>query len=68
MKDAHTELDIAVGRAFGFDAKDDPLKSLLALNQRVSETEIKGEPVQPPGLPTWVNDRDSYVTTDRVKA
>ena len=68
MKDAHADLDNAVRKAFGFDAKDDPLKSLFELNQQASEMEVKGETVQPPGLPAWVNDRDNYVTADRVKS
>lgn len=79
IKDLHHALDKAVAEAYGFTHRleygdgiylKDPnsvLEFLLALNQQVAEKEAKGEPVQGPGLPDWVENKERFVTEDCVK-
>ncbi len=68
LKDAQTALDSAVRKAYGMTASEEPLAFLLALNALVEAAEANGDPVQAPGLPSFVNDREAYVTEDCVKA
>ena len=67
MKAAHATLDEAVRNAYGMTAATDPLAHLLALNAQVATAEANGDPVQAPGLPSFVNDREAYVTEDCIK-
>ena len=48
-------------------ASADPLAFLLELNAQVADAEEIGELVQGSGLPSFINDRDAYVTTDCIK-
>jgi hypothetical protein len=67
LKVAHATLDNAVRHAYGMTAGIDPLAHLLALNAQVATAEANGAPVQGPGLPPLVNDREAYVTEDCIK-
>ncbi len=67
IKDLHEALNKAVLEAYGFNAAEDILSQLLALNLSVAEKEKKGEGVQAPGLPAFVKDKDSYVSKDCVR-
>jgi hypothetical protein len=67
LKDAQAALDSAVRKAYGITASEEPLAFLLALNALVEAAEANGDPVQAPGLPSFVNDREAYVTEDCVK-
>lgn len=66
LRDLHAALDAAVMQAYGFSEDADPLASLLALNEEVSESEAKGRAVQGPGLPASVKDRREFVTKDCI--
>lgn len=67
IKDLHAALDKAVLEAYGFDQQTDLLSQLLDLNFKVAAREAKGEPVQGPGLPSFITDPSPYVTDDCVK-
>jgi hypothetical protein len=68
LKDAHAVLDGAVRSAYGMSAAVDPLAYLLDLNAQVATAEENGDSVQGSGLPSFINDRDAYVSKDCVKA
>ena len=57
----------AVMEAYGFKDKEDILAQLLALNLSIAEKEKKGEKVQPPGLPEFVKNKESFVNEDCVR-
>lgn len=67
IKTLHQQLDNAVIAAYGFDKRKDLLSQLLALNFEVADKELKGEPVQAPGLPDWVEDKEAFVSEDCVR-
>ena len=66
LKDAQASLDKAVRSVYGMSVDAEPLEFLLALNALVAAAEANGEPVQGPGLPTFINDRSDYVTEDCI--
>lgn len=68
LKDAHASLDDAVRAAYRMTGAADPLAFLLALNQEVADKEADGQAIQAPGLPEFINQRDSYVTKDCITA
>ncbi len=51
LRDAHSLLDSAVKKAYGFDAKEDPLLQLLRLNGDVARRVESGASVAAPGIP-----------------
>ena len=65
--DLHASLDKAVTEAYGFNEKEDVLAQLLALNLQVARNEKEGKPVQPPGLPAFVKNKEDYVSGDCVR-
>lgn len=67
LKAAHVTLDDAVRTAYGMTAAEDPLAYLLSLNAQFATAEANGDPVQGPGLPSFVKDREAYVTEDCIK-
>jgi hypothetical protein len=67
LKAPHAALDDAVRKAYGMTAAEDPLAYLLSLNAQVATAEANGDSVQGPGLPSFVKDREAYVTEDCVK-
>ena len=67
LKDAHAALDAAVLAAYGFDAKQDLLAQLLALNVEVAARIERGEPVTAPGIPPGCPAPESLVTEDCIK-
>ena len=67
LKAAHAALDDAVRKAYGMPAATDPLAYLLSLNEQVAKAEANGDPVQGPGLPSFVKNREDYVTEDCIK-
>jgi hypothetical protein len=68
LKDAQVVLDDAVRAAYGMEGEADVLEFLLDLNGWLSEAEEKGEPVRSAGLPDFISDRASFVTTDSLTA
>lgn len=66
LREAHAALDAAVRAAHGVAAGADGLAHLLAHNLALAAREGRGELIAGPGLPAWVDMRDSYVTGDRV--
>lgn len=67
LKVAHANLDEAVCAAYGMPKNADTLAFLLKLNSQVASAEAKGEEVQGPGLPDFIDDKASYVTDDCVR-
>ena len=67
LKQAHAALDKAVRGAYGMSGTVDPLAFLLDLNAEVATSEENGEPVQGSGLPSFINDRNAYVSKDCIK-
>ncbi|MEZ4888394.1 MAG: DNA methyltransferase [Chitinophagales bacterium] len=67
IKTLHQQLDNAVMEAYGFDKRKDVLSQLLELNFNVADKELKGEQVQAPGLPDWVENKAEFVSEDCVK-
>ena len=66
LKDAQATLDSAVRKTYGMEPNEDPLAFLLALNALVAAAEGNGDPVQGPGLPSFVKNRLDYVTADCI--
>jgi hypothetical protein len=66
LKAAHSALDKAVRQAYGMTGTADPLAHLLGLNADVAAKEKHGDPVQGPGLPSFIKDRKNYISTDCV--
>lgn len=66
LKDAHAALDAAVRAAYGMKPDEDAIQFILNLNQRLASEEDDGRPITGPGLPAFINDRDSFVSPDRV--
>ncbi len=67
IRDLHEALDKAVMEAYGFNEDEDLLAQLLALNLQVAQNEKEGKPVQPPGLPEFVKNKEEYISNDCVK-
>ena len=67
LKDAHAALNAAVLAAYGFDAKQDLLAQLLALNLAVAARIERGESVTAPGLPTGFPEPEKLVTEDCIR-
>ncbi|NUI61413.1 class I SAM-dependent DNA methyltransferase [Bacillus amyloliquefaciens] len=65
LRKLHLKLDEAVRKAYKFE-KGDPLVNLLDLNKNLSEKEIKGEDITGPGLPSYVDNTNRFVSTDSV--
>jgi hypothetical protein len=64
LRDAHTSLDDAVRRAYGMSSKDEPLAFLVALNRTVYTGEQAGQPVDRPGLPSFITDPTPFISND----
>lgn len=62
LKDAHTELDHAVRRAYGIKSNDDELAFLLALNHELAERIRSGQTTESPGLPSCISDSTQFIT------
>ena len=67
IKDLQNELDDAVREAYGFNKSKDILQQLLDLNFKVADKELKGEKVQAPGLPDFIENKNEYITIDCVE-
>ena len=65
LRAAHASLDADVCRAYGMGRRDDPLRFLLELNQRVAESERRSDTVQGPGWPATAG--KPMITKDSVK-
>ena len=66
LRDAHAVLDSAVHAAYGMKETEDILAFLLKLNLELADKESKGEPITPPGLPSWVPRPADFVSKDCV--
>lgn len=64
LRDAHSALDAAVLRAYGFSAKRDLLQQLLDLNGQVATLIGSGQPATPPGIPPGYPKPVALVSTD----
>jgi len=68
LKDAQTDLDVAVRAAYGAPDGQDPIEFLLELNQLVTEDEEQGRKVRGPGLPDHLNPKDPrWMSTDCIE-
>ncbi len=68
LRDAHAALDAAVRAAYGMKPDEDILAFLLKLNLELADKESKGEPITPPGLPSFVKTLKEFISTDCVTA
>ena len=68
LRTAHATLDAAVRAAYGMKPDDDILAFLLKLNLELAAQETQGEAITPPGLPAFVPEPQSFVSTDCVHA
>jgi len=68
LRDAQARLDLAVRAAYGMPKDADILAFLLALNQTCAAKEAAGDPITPPGLPLPVEERETFVTNDCIRA
>jgi hypothetical protein len=66
LRAAHATLDTAVRAAYGLKEKEDILTFLLTLNLTLAAQESKGEPITPPGLPSFIPDSQSFISEDCV--
>jgi len=66
LRDAHAALDAAVRAAYGMKENEEILAFLLKLNLELADKESKGEPITPPGLPSWVPRPADFVSNDCV--
>lgn len=66
LRDAHTALDLTVRSAYGIGKDEDPLAFLLRLNLDLAAKEAKGQPITPPGLPTFVPNPKDLVSKDCI--
>lgn len=67
IRNLHEALDKAVMEAYNFTEQEDLLAQLLALNLQVAQNENEGKPVQPPGLPEFIKNKEEYISDDCVK-
>ncbi|MCX7010068.1 MAG: class I SAM-dependent DNA methyltransferase, partial [Kiritimatiellaeota bacterium] len=67
LKAAHAALDAAVLAAYGFEANQDLLAQLLALNQAVAARLARHEPVTAPGVPATYPNPPSLITADCIR-
>jgi hypothetical protein len=67
VKDGHAALDTAVLTAYGFDANQELLAQLLALNQEVATKIEIGSPVTAPCDPHNFPDAKKLVTRDCIQ-
>jgi hypothetical protein len=68
LKVVHAKLDEAARSAYRMPAGVDPLPFLFKLNAAVVDAEKGGKAVEAPGLPSFVNDRQLFVTKDAIIA
>lgn len=64
LKDAINKLDQKVRIAYGMKDSDDVLEFLMSLNEQVVIAENSGKVITRPGLPTFVNNREQYISDD----
>lgn len=67
LKAAHEALDTAVREAYGMSKKTDPLEFLLKLNGQIAAAEKAGEPIEGPGLPSFVSDPKPFINAECIK-
>jgi hypothetical protein len=67
MKVAIETLDAAVRKAYGMKKTADDLTFIFELNQEVAANEAAGKPILGPGLPSYINDRDQFVSADAIQ-
>jgi hypothetical protein len=67
LRDTHAALDTAVRSAYGMKPKDHILAFLLKLNLELADKESRGEPINPPGLPSGYSDPQELVSEDCVR-
>ncbi len=64
LRDAHLRLDEAVWRAYGMQSEEEDLAFLLEVNRTVSAREAAGQPVERPGLPSFLSDSRPFHSDD----
>ena len=67
LKDAQDALDNAVRKAYGMKEGTDYLRFLLDLNGAVAKGGLWSKQILGPGLPPFVTDRDSFISSDCVQ-
>ena len=66
LQSVHADLDKAVRVAYGMSTKAEPLAFLLGLNADVAAAEENGDPVEGPGLPSFIKKRADFISADCV--
>ena len=68
LKDAQERLDKEVRSAYEMSETADALQFLLKLNSKLSAAESAGETIRSAGIPEYIKERESLVSTDCIKA
>jgi hypothetical protein len=68
LKDAQELLDKEVLSAYEMSETSDALQFLLKLNSKLSAAEGAGETTRSAGIPEYLKERESIVSTDCFKA
>jgi hypothetical protein len=66
VSDIQEKLDNAVRSAYGMKNNEDILAFLLNLNQILAQKESDGESIVGPGLPSFIENPEKYITADCV--
>ena len=66
LREAHRKLDEAVRLAYGINKKEDILKFLLHLNQKLYRKEQRGLKITGPGLPLCVKKGGEFISKDCI--
>lgn len=67
LKKLHDGLNDAVAEAYGLVNPKAPLPELLSLNLKLFEEERAGGMIRGPGLPSFINDRDAFNSSDMIE-
>jgi hypothetical protein len=66
LRNVHAALDAAVRAAYGMKEDEEILAFLLKLNLDLAAKESQGEPITPPGLPSFLPNPADFVTEDCI--
>jgi hypothetical protein len=66
LRKAQETLDAAVRKTYGMAPTDEPLAFLLQLNSEAAAREERGESVRGPGLPDFISEPQSFISTDCI--
>lgn len=67
IKDLQQKLDNTVMKAYGINSESDILTTLLSLNHKIEKLESEGMEVLKPGLPSWIKNKNQFISQDCVE-